>query len=336
MDLFFEKLEKKTIKYLTHRKAVKIYEKNHKVKRTFLGELKGWVDALVFAVVVILIVNQYIFQLFVIPSPSMQTTMMVKDRVFVNKNIYGMEIYPGGPKIGSTNRRVHRDDIITFYNPEYVSKGPVFDVMAQVIFMASLSLVNIDRNEDGSVAERLYVKRAVGLDNDTLKFENGDVMIRPSGEKDFVKESDFRANNDLSTGPNRLIDSSYYEGLEAWASLIAYQDKNITQNSLVPTHYATSLQTLTNRDYPRDMYEFQKVVDEVKNKIDPSDFNSRSNYKASANGITVPQGYVLPFGDNRDNSHDGRYFGPVPQEKVNGRVLFRYWPVTRIGYLGNK
>ena len=49
----------------------------------------------------------------------------------------------------------------------------------------------------------------------------------------------------------------------------------------------------------------------------------------------VPSGYVLPLGDNRDNSHDGRYFGPVPEGTINGRVVGRFWPLNRISSLAD-
>ena len=42
---------------------------------------------------------------------------------------------------------------------------------------------------------------------------------------------------------------------------------------------------------------------------------------------------MLPLGDNRDNSQDGRYFGPVDEKKVNGRVVARFWPIGRIGLM---
>ncbi len=336
MSNFLEKVEKYSINYLTKRKALNIYKKQNPVKRTFWGEVKGWIDALVFAVVVILILNQYIFQLFVIPTPSMEKTMLVGDRVYVNKNAYGLELWPSGPKLNSENRVVHRDNIITFYNPEYEKKGPVFDIAAQLLFSATFSLVQIDKNEDGSPAERLYVKRAAAMDNDTVRFVDGNVQIRPSGSIDFVNEMDFREENGLSLGPNRLIDDSYYTGLNAWATLVAYRDKGLENSNYTPAYYLSDYQSLSDKNYPKDMYQFYKVMNDTKHKIDPSDFTARSDFNKYNNGITVPENYVLPLGDNRDNSRDGRYFGPVNQSEINGRVLSRFWPLNRISYLGNQ
>jgi signal peptidase I len=41
-------------------------------------------------------------------------------------------------------------------------------------------------------------------------------------------------------------------------------------------------------------------------------------------GWYVPKGRMLPLGDNRDNSRDGRYFGPVPETKILGQAVFKY------------
>lgn len=45
----------------------------------------------------------------------------------------------------------------------------------------------------------------------------------------------------------------------------------------------------------------------------------------------VPRGMVWVMGDNRTNSSDSRYFGPVPEEEFIGRALFRFLPFSRFG-----
>jgi len=41
--------------------------------------------------------------------------------------------------------------------------------------------------------------------------------------------------------------------------------------------------------------------------------------------ITVPEGHFFVIGDNRDNSFDSRYFGPIEQSKIKGIVKTIYW-----------
>lgn len=332
MDVFLTKIENAASRYLTHRKRVRAYNKSK--PRTLLREIWSWIDALIFAVFWVIIINQYLFQFFLIPTPSMVSTLNVGDRVAVIKNAYGTELYPGGRKISSAARKVERDDIITFYNPEYDSKGPVFDLLSQIVFMGTLSLVNIDRNPDGTVAERLYVKRAVGMSGDTVRFEDGNVFIEPAGTDGFVKEEDFRAENGLSSGPHRSVDMSLYPGLDAYADLLAYQDYGII--SLAPSEIVDRYESLDKTTSVFDMYEVEKEKARMTTLIDPSDMAARSAYNAAENGIYVPEGRILPLGDNRDNSRDGRYFGPVSEDKINGRVVFRFWPLGSISVLSGK
>lgn len=49
------------------------------------------------------------------------------------------------------------------------------------------------------------------------------------------------------------------------------------------------------------------------------------------NDIIVPEGYVYVMGDNRDESMDSRTFGCIPEEKIEGKVLLRYWPLGEFG-----
>jgi signal peptidase I len=49
--------------------------------------------------------------------------------------------------------------------------------------------------------------------------------------------------------------------------------------------------------------------------------------------ITVPKGDYYMMGDNRPDSLDSRFWGPVPRAWMIGEAFFTYWPPDRIGSL---
>ena len=64
------------------------------------------------------------------------------------------------------------------------------------------------------------------------------------------------------------------------------------------------------------------------------------NYNWSSTALTpdgiVPKGHYLILGDNRNNSYDSHYWGFVPQDKIIGKAVVRFWPIDRIGSLNGK
>jgi len=47
--------------------------------------------------------------------------------------------------------------------------------------------------------------------------------------------------------------------------------------------------------------------------------------------IVVPEGYLYVVGDNRPHSTDSREFGCVPIERIESKVLIRFWPFSKFG-----
>lgn len=61
----------------------------------------------------------------------------------------------------------------------------------------------------------------------------------------------------------------------------------------------------------------------------------QEDVKTTASGVftdfVVPENYVFAMGDNRDESTDCRSFGCIPLEKIEGRVVLRFFPFNRFG-----
>ena len=49
--------------------------------------------------------------------------------------------------------------------------------------------------------------------------------------------------------------------------------------------------------------------------------------------MTVPEGKYLVFGDNREVSKDSRTFGFIERSQIEGKVVFRFWPIDHFGVL---
>ena len=78
-----------------------------------------WAVVIVGAVLVALVLRTLLFQAFYIPSESMETTLLINDRVLVNKASYRLH-------------EVHRGDVVVFARPEEQA-GPIRDLIKRVI-----------------------------------------------------------------------------------------------------------------------------------------------------------------------------------------------------------
>jgi len=75
---------------------------------------------------------------------------------------------------------------------------------------------------------------------------------------------------------------------------------------------------------------FRNGVREKDSYIAPCQPGGECNFPKT---IVVPPGDYYMMGDNRGDSDDSRFWGPVPQKWVIGEAFFTYWPPDRIGTL---
>lgn len=180
-------------------------------KEKLKKEVLDWLDAIVFALVVVTVLNMFFFQAFKIPSSSMESSLYTGDRLFVEKLTYGPRV-PQHPLtipfthnvIGSKKsyseawtvryhrmrgfREVRRGDVIVFNFPhgdtvlmrapaqDYYQACRLYGRDAMVQGYGPLMVHPYDKADH-------YVKRCVACPGDTLEVRDGYVWVNGTMEE---------------------------------------------------------------------------------------------------------------------------------------------------------
>ena len=189
--------------------------KEPEVRKSGKSTLREYVEAIVVALLLALVLRAYVIEAFKIPSGSMIPTLLVGDHLLVNKLVYGFDLPFVDDKV-LVYREPRLYDIIVFKYP----KDP----------------------------EKNFIKRVIGTGGDTLEVKSKKVYVNGEPVRDsFVQHTDFG--------------------------------------------------------------------------VLPSRMSKRDNFGP----VTVPEGKVFVLGDNRDDSHDSRYWGFVDLNEIKGKAMFIYW-----------
>ena len=172
-----------------------------------------WLDAIIFAVVVVTFINMFFFQAFKIPSSSMESTLYTGDHLFVSKLTYGPRVPQTPLTIPFTHNRafghesystliqnkyrrlkgfreVKRGDVVVFGFPNgdtVLTRRPADDYYAwvrsygreQTIAQFGPVIVRPSDKKDH------YVKRCVAVAGDTLEVKDGLVWVNGVKEPDY-------------------------------------------------------------------------------------------------------------------------------------------------------
>ena len=314
-----------TERFLTRWRFRKLRRRERHRRRNWIVD---WLDAIGSAVLIVLVINQFLFQAYQIPSQSMRPTLEIRDRIFVNKMLYGPELIPGQVKL-PVSRTPRRGEVIIFENPSYVPIGPLRDVLKRIIYMVTLSMVDIDRDEFGNQKHHILIKRAIGIGGDRIRLRFGEVEMLLPGADEWVAESVVQSAFGIDYQVRRSANLVEYEILRAGVEAETKQrlGVSLTRDEQVRIELWKRRQATHREDRVfRDQQRLRTIVE-----VDPTDRNAARQWKIIERGWSVPPGSVFPLGDNRDDSRDGRFFGPVTLRRVLGRAEFHYWPPTRWG-----
>jgi len=166
--------------------ALRRKNRSKREKKGFVTGALEWVDAIAFAAIAVILIDMFIFQLYVIPSESMVPNFLIGDRPFTDKLTMG-------PRIPLTDWRLpamnlpKRGDIVTIANPRYPENHQVNvkKQFSQFLYMITFTAVNIDRLPDGSLKSDPLVKRVVGLPGEKLMMVD-DVLYSKKAGSDWA------------------------------------------------------------------------------------------------------------------------------------------------------
>jgi signal peptidase I len=79
----------------------------------------------------------------------------------------------------------------------------------------------------------------------------------------------------------------------------------------------------------KDGHVYRNGVEERGSYVQPCTVPQDCTFRES---VKVPAGDYYMMGDNRGDSFDSRYWGPVPQKWIIGAAFATYWPIDRIGF----
>jgi signal peptidase I len=170
-----------------------------KIIQSFYDNAKTLIGALIIAV----LIRSLLFQPFYIPSSSMEPTLLVGDRIFVSKYIYGFSkhSFPFSPNI--TNKRFfskspERGDLVVFKTPA-------------------------DNRTD-------YIKRLIGMPGDSIQFVDGEILINDNK----ILRQKIENKKIIRCGNFLLETETYIETLpNGLKHLVAYKKKGSLQNSKI-------------------------------------------------------------------------------------------------------
>ena len=221
------------------------------IKNSFLRGVMSWVDAIVFALCAVWILQNFFFQNFQIPTTSLEKTMLAGDYLLVSKYHYGPRvpmtplslplfqhtITIGGKDLGKSYlekpqipyrrmkglKDVERYDIVVFNYPngDTVATKHQDDDYYRLKFHNGVKSMHSNKNLYGDIIYRPvdrrenYVKRCIGLPGDMLEIVNDDVMI--NGQK-LEDPRYLQHNYFIITTPGNMIADRTWRNLGVYNS----------------------------------------------------------------------------------------------------------------------
>ena len=318
------------------------------------GKVREWLDAMIFAIVVMVILRTIFFDLFRIPTPSMEKSLLVGDYLFVSKMHYGTRT---PMTIGVPFTQIYLKGLSFPY-----TRLPGFSDVKR----GDAVVFNWPADEVDVIERRMhYIKRIMGLPGESIQVQNKQVIV--DGESIPLQEEMQQYWLIHKTDPRVQLNRS---ALEELGISDVSQGADPSKVQLITTENAASVIASwpwvdrvepaiapTNSVYDAAMYppgrgwtpdnygpvtipsEGESVTLTDQNweiyRTVISRYEGHQTASTPDGGFlidgqvvseyTFEQNYYFAMGDNRDNSKDSRFWGFVPMDHVVGKAILVYF-----------
>lgn len=274
---------------------------------------REYLESIVWAIGLAVIIRAFIFEAFSIPSSSMMPTLQIGDHLFVNKVGYGLYV-PFQPERWVHWSQPTRGDIIVF---EYRFPGGRHD------------------GED-------FIKRVIGVAGDRIRLENNTIILNDEAIPTEILDPATTEGFDGKCGVFKKDDSSepvsHCPCTRQQERLGAGDDRSEWDTTFITQHFheapdcsepARPDWDMANvnrfaRDYFMPAACHLKTTD-LLGSLGRRLRETCASLYVSGGELVVPEGHVFAMGDNRDQSDDGRGWGLVPHNRIKGSAFFIWY-----------
>ena len=273
-----------------------------------------------FAISLAFFVKLFVFQPFVIPSSSMDRTLVQGDYVMVNKwqnSLFGNLL------------KVENGSVLAFHYP----------------------LDKVD------IADKIvFIKRCVGLPGDSLIIRNGEIenekssiqldyFVADAGKKlnwEILKKFGIHLGGRASNNRWLLsLDSNQMNNILSVDSSFTFERNTSLEHKAEISTFPSDTSLHWNRDFYGPIYVpkkgieialdstnfklYKKIIQDYENHTISNEENSIYIDNELIKTYTFEQNYYFMLGDNRHHSQDSRYWGFVPEDHLIGNcsmILF--------------
>lgn len=280
----------------------------------FLKQVAEFAESLAFAfLLVFLLIRPFMIQAYYIPSASMRPSLLEQDHLIANKFMYAFTdpkfknvVIFKAPSAATENSRD-----IKPYTPPTNKLERFWDVVS-----------NRDTRVD-------FIKRVIGEPGDEIRITEGYIRAKNGklfNHREIAERLKVYAPKDKDGFIILKKDGVYQDGVKMDNSKVAdaLMLPKTDKFTVVPGEVYRNGQKLDEPYIAEDSqwpYPFDEQIAAKPDWIIKKD----GEFWAK-----IPKDKYLVMGDNRNDSHDARFWGFLDRKSIQGQAMFVFWPLDRI------